>query len=274
MGVKDYSTNPDNNTTISGINIAEGCPPSGINNAIRQLMADMKENDDEHTVMTGATASAAGKFGYVPAPKAGDQDKPLAGSGKFVEWLECSVTGSSQFLRKDDKNKISYEELFEKFLQVAGGTVNGGIILNGTLALQTGIIQSVLSDAKEFSIVASTGGASGGILSLRPLDSTENAGGFYLGAVNQQTSKYLRGDTSGSLTWGGNRVISGEDCVVISQKSDGFTLPAGGTWRYIFVTVVAGVTPDVDAGAGQAAGGTYIRTKTGGYVHVLCVRIA
>lgn len=42
MPIKDYNTDPDFNTTISGINIAEGCAPSGINNAIRQLMADVK----------------------------------------------------------------------------------------------------------------------------------------------------------------------------------------------------------------------------------------
>lgn len=46
MGVKDYDLNPDNNTQINGINIAEGCPPSGINNAIRQLMADVKADSD------------------------------------------------------------------------------------------------------------------------------------------------------------------------------------------------------------------------------------
>ncbi|MBR5186598.1 MAG: cell envelope integrity protein TolA, partial [Akkermansia sp.] len=42
MAIRDYSTEPNMNTTISGINIAEGCAPSGINNAIRQLMADVK----------------------------------------------------------------------------------------------------------------------------------------------------------------------------------------------------------------------------------------
>lgn len=46
MGVKDYDLNPDNNTQINGINIAEGCPPSGINNAVRQLMADVKADSD------------------------------------------------------------------------------------------------------------------------------------------------------------------------------------------------------------------------------------
>lgn len=47
MPINDYNTDPDLNTTISGINIAEGCAPSGINNAIRQLMADVKAEKDE-----------------------------------------------------------------------------------------------------------------------------------------------------------------------------------------------------------------------------------
>jgi hypothetical protein len=41
MAISSYSTTPGSNTTISGINIAEGCPPSGINDAIRQMMADI-----------------------------------------------------------------------------------------------------------------------------------------------------------------------------------------------------------------------------------------
>lgn len=41
MAVSDYSTTPGSNGTISGINIAENCSPAGINNAIRQMMADI-----------------------------------------------------------------------------------------------------------------------------------------------------------------------------------------------------------------------------------------
>lgn len=41
MGISSYSTVAASNTSISGTNIAEGCAPSGINNAIRQLMADI-----------------------------------------------------------------------------------------------------------------------------------------------------------------------------------------------------------------------------------------
>lgn len=42
MAVSDYSTTAGSNTSISGINIAEGCSPGNLNNAIRQLMADVK----------------------------------------------------------------------------------------------------------------------------------------------------------------------------------------------------------------------------------------
>ncbi len=58
MAVKDYSASPELNVSISGINIAEGCPPSGINNAIRQLMADVKAESEALAVK--ATAEAQG----------------------------------------------------------------------------------------------------------------------------------------------------------------------------------------------------------------------
>ena len=45
MSINDYDPIAGNNSTISGINIAEGCPPAGINDAIRQLMADLANNE-------------------------------------------------------------------------------------------------------------------------------------------------------------------------------------------------------------------------------------
>jgi hypothetical protein len=58
MAIKDYSTTPDLNVQISGINIAEGCPPSGINNAIRQLMADVKAEKDTRDAEQAAKDAA------------------------------------------------------------------------------------------------------------------------------------------------------------------------------------------------------------------------
>ena len=63
MSVADYNTDPNSNTSISGINIAEGCPPSGINNAIRQMMADIKTADNANVKLTGnQTVGGVKKF--------------------------------------------------------------------------------------------------------------------------------------------------------------------------------------------------------------------
>jgi hypothetical protein len=41
--ISEFSATPANNTDIDGINIAENCPPSGINDAIRELMSQLKD---------------------------------------------------------------------------------------------------------------------------------------------------------------------------------------------------------------------------------------
>ena len=40
--ISEYSTTNSNNTDINSINIDEGCAPSGINNAIREVMVHLK----------------------------------------------------------------------------------------------------------------------------------------------------------------------------------------------------------------------------------------
>jgi hypothetical protein len=65
--ISEYSATASNNTDIGGINIAEGCAPSGINNAILELMAQLKDQqtgtDADSFVVGGAfTCSGAAVF--------------------------------------------------------------------------------------------------------------------------------------------------------------------------------------------------------------------
>ena len=65
--ISEFSSTPGNNTDIDGINIAEGCPPSGINDAIRELMAQLKDFQagtagDSFNGPIGTTTPAAGVF--------------------------------------------------------------------------------------------------------------------------------------------------------------------------------------------------------------------
>lgn len=61
--VSEYSATAANNLDIGGINIAEGCAPSGINNAIRELMAqlkDMQSGTDGDSFTVGGALSVTG----------------------------------------------------------------------------------------------------------------------------------------------------------------------------------------------------------------------
>ena len=252
MAVNDYNTNPDLNTTISGINIAEGCPPSGINNAIRQLMADVKQNADEQdsNVMTGATASAAGSAGLVPAPAAGRQDKPLRGDGTWADSLACSITGSAATataLYNAQGNPASLEDLLnlmKAYLPLSGGNMTGSVSFQGRSAIgyfstdiEHGVlIQSQFSDA-------------GAYFWLYDETSPNHSGGFSLGARNRTAGQYsvLAALPSGQLTWNGFNIVRGVNGntadtdgnihlpVFIANQSDQIYLPAGGTWNVLYM---------------------------------------
>ena len=65
--ISEFSATPGNNTDIDGINIAEGCAPSGINDAIRELMAQLKDFQagtagDSFNGPVGTSTAAAGAF--------------------------------------------------------------------------------------------------------------------------------------------------------------------------------------------------------------------
>ena len=58
--ISEYDSTASGNTDIDGVNIAEGCPPSGINNAIREVMAHLKDfqsgvSSDKLPIASGGT---------------------------------------------------------------------------------------------------------------------------------------------------------------------------------------------------------------------------
>jgi hypothetical protein len=65
--ISEFSATPANNTDIDSINIAEGCAPSGINDAIRELMSQLKDFQtgavgDSFNGPVGSTTASTGAF--------------------------------------------------------------------------------------------------------------------------------------------------------------------------------------------------------------------
>ena len=64
----EYDTTAGNNTVVGDVNIAENCPPSGINNAIRELMSHLK--DPQFNTVNAVGDTSAGDdaaMGYTAA---------------------------------------------------------------------------------------------------------------------------------------------------------------------------------------------------------------
>ena len=62
MAVSDWSTTASANTTLNGINIAEGCPPGNLNDAVRNIMADVRVEFDGLPSVTGKLNASGGVF--------------------------------------------------------------------------------------------------------------------------------------------------------------------------------------------------------------------
>lgn len=62
MAVSDYSTTPASNTSVGATNIDENCSPGGLNNAIRQIMADVRVMYDNLPDVSAYATKAAATF--------------------------------------------------------------------------------------------------------------------------------------------------------------------------------------------------------------------
>jgi hypothetical protein len=98
--ISEFSANPASNTDIDGINIAENCPPSGINDAIRELMAQLKDFQagtagDSFNGPIGTTTAAAGAFTTLSASGAVTLSGGTANGVAFLNGSKVLTTGSA-----------------------------------------------------------------------------------------------------------------------------------------------------------------------------------
>lgn len=116
--ISEYSTTNSANTDIESINIDEGCAPSGINNAIRELMVHLKEFQ---TGSSGDPLTVAGGF---------------VASGGFTA-NTMTVTGiltASGGTILSSTNTLSGSNIISGNINSSGttNTFSGGNILSGT----------------------------------------------------------------------------------------------------------------------------------------------
>jgi hypothetical protein len=98
--ISEFSPTPANNTDIDGINLAEGCAPSGINDAIRELMAQLKDFQagtagDSFNGPIGTSTAAAGAFTTLAASGAVTLSGGTANGVPYLNGSKVLTSGSA-----------------------------------------------------------------------------------------------------------------------------------------------------------------------------------
>ncbi len=131
--ISEFSATANSNTDINSINIAEGCAPSNINDAIRELMAELKDfqagtKGDSFNGPVGTTTAAAGAFTTLSST--GNTTLGDA-SGDTV-----TINGTATFANVNPT--------------LSAGTANGVLYLNGSKVATSG--SALTFDGTNFSI--------------------------------------------------------------------------------------------------------------------------
>ena len=141
--ISEFSTTAGNNTDINSINIAEGCAPSGINDAIRELMRQLKEFQ---TGGAGDSVNSGGDFSV-----ATNKFTVASASGNTAVAGTLAVTGTTTLTGalvangnatlgdgSGDTVTVKGTPTLEVNPTLSGGTANGVLYLNGSKVATSG----------------------------------------------------------------------------------------------------------------------------------------
>jgi hypothetical protein len=211
--ITDYSNTAASNTDIQSVDIDEGCLPSGINNAIREIMADLADVNDGTVSLTSPAFAAASLTGDLSF---GDNNKAIFGAGSD---LQIYHDGSDSYIVDNGTGDLLIRAENNLFLKRTNsdetyfsGAVNGavtlfhnnnakiattisGIDVNGTVAADGLTVEGTNGNFE----VATTGNSVNMTRAGNNFITASNASGdLYLGAGG---TSFLKVDNVGDISF-------------------------------------------------------------------------
>jgi hypothetical protein len=168
--ISEFDATQINNTDIDNINIAEGCAPSGINNAIRELMAQLKD------FQTGTAGDSLTVGGNLAVTGTSTHTGALAANG--------GITGTTAVVSSLTVNTSAVIASAD----INAGTIDGAVIGGAAAQAVTGTL-----------ITASTGFV-GGVTGAVVGNVTGNVTGSVTGNVVGNLIGNVTGDVTGNVT--------------------------------------------------------------------------
>ena len=208
--ISEYSTTNTDNSDIESINIAEGCAPSGINNAIRELMVHLKEfqtgsSGDPLTVAGGMFISGGGSANTLTVTGI------LTASGGTILSSTNTISGSAiisgNINSSGTTNTFSGGNIFSNTNTFSGSAIISGNINSSGSNTFSGT--QVISGGSTFS-----GAAKGSV-------TTDNDGSFSMTAGNN----FLCTPT-GSITLTFTNITAGQSGNILLDNTSNYTVSA------------------------------------------------
>ena len=154
--ISQWDVDPASNTDVGGISIAENCPPGNINNAIREVMSQVKkfqngDSGDSLTLNGTLQGNANANF-----PTSATTKTQTAGTNSTKIATTAYVdreTGSLGTLAKQNSNAVS----------ITGGTITGATKTGRSNAIVMANIGTNAIGVKTVSSLSPTGGQDGDV---------------------------------------------------------------------------------------------------------------
>ena len=232
--ISEYSTTNSANTDIESINIDEGCAPSGINNAIRELMVHLKE------FQTGASGDA---FTFA--------------GGVLISGATNTISGN---VLMSGTNTITGAVTVSGNINSSGtNTFSGTNILSGTNTVSgavtaSGNINSSGTNTFSGSQIISGGITSSGTNSFSGTN-TFNSGSLKLAGSTSGTSTLNPQAVAGTTTYtlpNATSTLGFLNAPAVGTKTGSYTLATGDVGKYVQVSTGGSITiPDATFAEGD-----------------------
>ena len=139
--ISEYSATPASNTDISNINIAEGCSPANVNNAIRSLMAQIKDlqagtSGDTIPVTAGGTGSTTASDARTALGLAIGTNVQAYDANTVFDDVATTFTAANSFTAKQTFTGSS-SVISSKFVNALEGVTVSATAATGTINYDT-----------------------------------------------------------------------------------------------------------------------------------------
>jgi hypothetical protein len=241
--ISEFSANPANNTDIDSINIAEGCAPSGINDAIRELMAQLKDFQagtagDSFNGPVGTSTAAAGAFTTLAASGtttlSGNQIISVTDNSNAALRITQLGTGNA-LLVEDETNPDSTPFVV---------TADGRVIVGATQAYAAD------GDTQQLQIQGISQASSSALLANWSASATSEPNLVLAhsrsGAIGTHTAS-VANDNLGNIIFCGSDGSVFNAGVAILAEADGTWSGSSNPAKVAFLTVPSGSTSGVEA---------------------------